>query len=112
MALELLDEYCRSLGSCLLEDAKGRGFLIYVIRPPHVRFKEIYVRPEHRKQGVGEAMCQLAAQIGKEQGCTHGIGSISLSNDGAMETLRFHLATGGTVTQASDNVLTTEWLIP
>jgi GNAT superfamily N-acetyltransferase len=110
--MELLGEYCREVGAELLVDAKGRGFVIYVVQPPHGRIKECYVRPQFRRQGVGLALCGLVGQMVKELGCTHLLSAVSIKAGSAMNSVAAHLGGGAVITDARDGVLTFEWVIP
>src|SRR5271167_3271572 len=105
MALELLAAYCEELGTHLFEDPKGRGWLIYAVKPPHGYIKECYVRPEDRRRGVGLAMCALVGQMVKEMGCTHLRSQVSIKNGGAMNSVAAHLGGGAVITDAREGVL-------
>src|SRR5277367_302189 len=109
MSMELLAEYCTEMGTVLFEDPKGRGWLIYLVQPPHCRIRECYVRPEHRRQGVGLAMCQLAGEVAREQGCTHLLSAVNIRNPGAMLSVAAHIGGGAVCTDASQGILTFEY---
>jgi hypothetical protein len=111
MSLELLADYCQELGTVLFEDPKGRGWLIYVMQPPHCRIRECYVVPSERRKGVGLGMCLLVGEMARERGCTHLLSSVNIRNPGAMNSIAAHIGGGAVCTDAQQGVLTFEYTL-
>lgn len=111
MSMHLLADHCAERGMILLEDAKGRGFIIWQYKQPVCHIREIYVRPEDRRKGVASAMTDLCKEYAKEAGCTHLYSQIGISTEGAMQSLAMHLAYGARVAEARNDVLVMEYKI-
>jgi len=54
-----------------------------VDRGDTLHINEVYVRPEHRREGVGAALLAEAEEWGDRQGCTHVTLSVNRPNDSA-----------------------------
>ncbi|MGY5775869.1 aminoglycoside 6'-N-acetyltransferase [Rhizobium sp. LEGMi135b] len=58
---------------------------------PVLFLEGIYVRPEHRREGVAQALCQAVAAWGREAGCTEFASDALIDN---LASHAFHAALG------------------
>jgi GNAT superfamily N-acetyltransferase len=67
----------RPVVECVLAQVEGRpvGFALYFfnfstfLARPGLYLEDLYVRPEHRGQGIGESLLRHLAQIAVKRGC-------------------------------------------
>src|SRR6056297_3652961 len=61
-----------------------------VDRGDTLHINEVYVRPEHRRDGLGTALLAHAEEWGEQQGCVRLTLSVDAPNDGAQALYREH----------------------
>lgn len=72
-----------------------KGFLTYLIRPPEVYIRDIYVVPEHRQMSVTKHMIDTVEQIAKDKGCKYTVTTVDPNAKGAEVSENVVIASGG-----------------
>lgn len=72
----------------------SRGFATFLINGAECYIRDIYVKPEYRKDNIASQMANEIVAIAKERGCKYLIGTVSPMASGATESLKVLLAYG------------------
>lgn len=64
------------------------GFATYLIQGQECYIRDIYVKPELRKDNVASLMADKISLIAKEKGCRYLLGTVSPVAKGATESLK------------------------
>ena len=78
------------------------GFLTYEIQGKDLYIADIYVRPRHRRAGVGRAMFEAARGIALDEGCTRILGTVDVTRPGWRESIAAQEAVGFKLTSTND----------
>jgi len=70
------------------------GFATYKIVGEECYLRDIYLLPEHRKDGVGRKLADEVSRIALSQGCTKLTGTVCPSTRGSTDSLKALLAYG------------------
>lgn len=80
---------------------EDNGFVLFRISPPHLIIRDIYVKPEFRRSHLAARMADGLGEFAKTLGCTHMLGDVEPSNQGATASVKVLLAYGMRVHQAN-----------
>jgi len=92
--MSLYGEYLKERShDSIVEDEYGFATYRFVDEKT-VYIIDIYVKPDHRKEGLAASYADDIAKVAKERGCTHMMGSIVPSMKGSHTSLLVLLAYG------------------
>lgn len=110
--MELYKRYIEEMhpGKTVYQD--DIGFAVYWIRQlgdaKEVYIEDIYVLPEHRRNGGTKHLSGKVAEIAKENGCTYMTGTVVPSANHAMISLKMMLSNEFVLWRATENLI---WFI-
>lgn len=98
----MFKEYFKELKNLEVYESEN-GFVLYRIQPPYLYIRDIYVKPEHRRSHLAATMADGLAEFAKTLGCTHMLGDVEPSNQGATASVKVLLAYGMSVAEANQD---------
>lgn len=81
------------------------GFATYKITGDECYLRDIYVTPEHRKDGVATALADAICEIARGRGCRWLVGSVCTEANGAHASLLVLLAYGMKLKKAEKDMI-------
>jgi GNAT superfamily N-acetyltransferase len=81
------------------------GFATYKITGDECYLRDIYVTPEHRKDGVASALADAVCEIAKNRGCHWLVGSVSPAANNSHASLLVLIAYGMRLKKAEQDMV-------
>lgn len=99
-------EYLKLHGKHLLE--VDEGYATYMDFKDGIYIEDIYVRPEHRKDGIASKMADVIAMIAKTKGLNKLYGSVRPSYQYSTESMKILLAYGFKINSSAVDAIALE----
>ena len=110
--IEKLDVMPMTLFAAYLKEREGvnlletdKGFAIYVITGNECYIRDIYVKPEFRKEKVASHLADLICEKAREAGCKVLTGSVCPTTKGSTASLQVLLGYGMRLHSATANLI-------
>lgn len=102
--MSLFADYIKELHNKeIIED--NRGFATYFFIEQGVYIEDIFVKPEHRHEGVASVYADQIAKIAKEKGISKMFGSVVASRHSSTSSLKVLLSYGFRLESAHNNTI-------
>jgi ribosomal protein S18 acetylase RimI-like enzyme len=99
----MFPEYFKELKNLELYQTEY-GFVLYRIQNEgQLYIRDLYVKPEYRRGGLGFKMADELVELAKKQGCTMMIADVEPTNGNATSSVKFILAYDMQVAEANDD---------
>ena len=95
--MDMVAAYFKEMQDYEYYEIPGKAFSLYRICENELHFGHMYVKPEHRHEGLAQVMGDAVCKIGIEQGCTYASCIVSLpdkTTDKATRLVRIYLEFG------------------